>query len=199
MQSQLTLCMGNGKVTACCDYHFYRRMIMMTPTDFAALNSALRMNGVDVCLYGGWGFDFMSGQQSRPHGDVDFFAWQSDRQLLHQQMIALGFLCDQLRSAPFELESADYVRGDLVAGFVFWQAFPYGSVTLSGRFYDAEWSFQPDQARICSLNGAACPVVNERDLVYMSSDFRTRILKRPVEDKHWCDIARVRSGEAFLV
>lgn len=34
--------------------------------------------GIDVWLRGGWAMDFFLGRVTRPHRDVDWFAWSSD-------------------------------------------------------------------------------------------------------------------------
>ena len=47
--------------------------------------------GVEVWLRGGWAMDFFLGAITRPHRDVDFFAWDRDADRLAAALTARGW------------------------------------------------------------------------------------------------------------
>ena len=55
------------------------------------LTSAERV-GLDLWLRGGWAMDFFLGEFTRPHGDVDWFAWVQDVDRLTDLLLGLGYV-----------------------------------------------------------------------------------------------------------
>lgn len=92
--------------------------------------------GVDVWLRGGWAMDFFLGRVSRPHRDVDWFAWSSDAGQVAVALTGQGY---ELLPEPPHDRQLDFVRGELDLSFALIARDEAGRVVVAG----GPWAGQP--------------------------------------------------------
>jgi lincosamide nucleotidyltransferase A/C/D/E len=63
-----------------------------------AVLGALRGNGVDVCVGGGWGVDALLGEQTREHSDLDLWLPNAHIEPLFATLVACGI--DRILPVP---------------------------------------------------------------------------------------------------
>jgi hypothetical protein len=114
--------------------------------------------GIDVWLRGGWAMDFFLGRVTRPHRDVDWFAWSSDANRLATALTSHGY---DLLPEPAHDRQLDFMRGELDLSFALIAKDATGCATVpSGPWAGQRW---PDgmldwpAGRIGDLR---CPIIS---------------------------------------
>jgi hypothetical protein len=93
--------------------------------------------GMQVWLRGGWAMDFFLGHVTRPHRDVDWFAWSSDAQRVASTLTSRGY---QLLPEPSHDRQLDFVRGGLDLSFALIARNSTGQVIVpSGPWAGEAW------------------------------------------------------------
>lgn len=93
--------------------------------------------GIEVWLRGGWAMDFILGQVSRVHEDVDWFVWEGDLPAIPELVISRGWV--DLAIHPLD-QQRDLLRDDVELGIApLAQAESGGVVVGGGRFRGAPW------------------------------------------------------------
>jgi hypothetical protein len=57
----------------------------------AEVLDVLRAKSISYWLRGGWAVDFFLGEITRPHDDIDFFAWETDSENVVASLMGIGF------------------------------------------------------------------------------------------------------------
>jgi Aminoglycoside-2''-adenylyltransferase len=93
--------------------------------------------GLEVWLRGGWAMDFFLGRVTRPHRDVDWFAWWSDAGRLAAALTGQGY---ELLPEPPHDRQLDFVRGELDLSFALVARDDEGRVIVpSGPWAGQRW------------------------------------------------------------
>ncbi|MEU8663286.1 nucleotidyltransferase domain-containing protein [Actinoplanes philippinensis] len=85
--------------------------------------------GPEVWLRGGWAMDFFLGRVTRPHLDVDWFAWASDAGRLSAALTSRGY---ELLPEPAHDQQLDFARGELDLSFALITRDSAGNVIVAG-------------------------------------------------------------------
>jgi hypothetical protein len=104
---------------------------METPTTSGQLEAiaAVTALGMDVRFRGGWAMDFFLGRVTRPHRDVDWFAWSWDADRLAAALTHQGY---ELLAEPPHDRQLDFVRGELDLSFALIDHDRSGHVIVAG-------------------------------------------------------------------
>jgi aminoglycoside-2''-adenylyltransferase len=155
---------------------------------------AAAAGGAEIWLRGGWAMDFYLGEITRPHRDIDFFAWASDIDRLLPGLRALDYR-DDPDSPPADLQR------DLLT--------PEGldvSVTLLGRDTDGcptvpagpaageRWPADMLDGSPGRLGGLTCRIVNPRAQIEIKQMMPVWVPGLPRRPKDAEDIARLRAA-----
>lgn len=122
----------------------------------AGLGSILGGRGIDYWLFGGWAVDFWAGAVTRAHDDVDVAAWLADREVIHDALVAAGWVP---AAVDDEAAAAGYEWQGWLVEVTFVVADDQGRVLIPFAGGPAEWSTTPfgDQRR--TLHGVTAPTV----------------------------------------
>jgi hypothetical protein len=85
--------------------------------------------GIEVWLRGGWATDFFLGRMTRPHRDVDWFAWSSDGNRIATELTSRGY---ELLPEPAHDRQLDFVRDGLDLSFALIARDETGRVIVAG-------------------------------------------------------------------
>lgn len=103
--------------------------------------------------------DFACGRITRPHVDIDWFAWRHDLPAIVDELLRLGWT--ELGNHPIE-QQRDLKRDGVELGFAPLAMADDGAVVVGG----GPWSGAPwptgilDNALIGELEGQRCPVIS---------------------------------------
>ncbi|MEV6598281.1 aminoglycoside adenylyltransferase [Actinoplanes sp. NPDC051346] len=115
-------------------------------------------SGVEVWLRGGWAMDFFLGRVTRPHRDVDWFAWASDADRLVQVLTERGY--DLLPQPPHD-QQLDFVRGELDLSFALIARDGSGRVVVpSGPWAGEPWPDGMLDWPTGGLGDLRCPIIS---------------------------------------
>jgi lincosamide nucleotidyltransferase A/C/D/E len=80
----------------------------MTENDVLEIVDLFEMEGIDLCLDGGWGVDALLGEQTRPHADLDIAIEHCDAARVRALLDARGY-----RDVPRDdTRECNFVLGD---------------------------------------------------------------------------------------
>ncbi len=85
---------------------------------------SFRLAKIDIFLYGGWAIDFLLGQVSRPHVDIDSLVWKKDKEKVSSLMQDLGFATvdkgkkfqNSIEQLQFDNDFVELVDGKFITG-----------------------------------------------------------------------------------
>lgn len=150
--------------------------------------------GIDVWLRGGWAMDFFLGRVTRPHRDVDWFAWSSDAVRLAAALTSRGY---ELLPEPAHDRQLDFVRGEVDLSFALIARDEVGGVIVSG----GPWAGQrwPDgmldwpAGRIGELR---CPIISPSAQIEIKAMMPIWVPGMPRRPKDAEDIALIETALA---
>lgn len=137
-------------------------------------------------LFGGWAVDFVVGQVTRSHRDIEFVVWQHDAARLPRLLAEHGY---DVRTR--EEEAVTFAKEDQQVEFYLLVRDARGRFITPGRWADWPWldgSFAGDVGRIGEV---VCPVVS----VETQLDTKEAYLRHtgvPLRPKDRADIAWLR-------
>ncbi|MEV7519204.1 aminoglycoside adenylyltransferase [Streptomyces sp. NPDC091371] len=151
--------------------------------------------GVEVWLRGGWAMDFWLGEITRPHEDVDWFAWSRDADRLTGLLVGRGY--EVLRADDQQL---DLVRDGEELSFALVARDAEGRVVVAGGpWAGTAWPegmlSAPEPGR---LRGLACPVVSPEAQIEIKRMMPVWVPGRPRRRKDAEDVARLEAALAAV-
>ena len=129
----------------------------------AEVVATLARKRVDLWLRGGWALDFLLGDVTREHDDIDFVAWLCDAEPISEALEPLGY-----QRAPLPNDRPEHglrltKDGEEVA-FVFIERGPDGALVT--RDYERwPWSESTIEGPWRCLRGVACRVMSPDSLL----------------------------------
>jgi len=155
------------------------------------LTALLSAAGVPHWLFGGWAVDFLVGEVTRRHADVEFVIWRHDLDRVDPLLAAHGYR--PLPAAADEVVSFDK-RGHEVQLCVI-ERRTDGRISTPGRFADWPWLPGSLSAPPGRLGALVCPVISAESQLESKEHFPLHPAGGPLREKDRADIVRLR---AFL-
>jgi hypothetical protein len=151
------------------------------------LTTVLRAARIPHWLFGGWAVDFLLGEITRPHSDVDLILWRRDVPVLRQILVERGYTERPSPSGP-ELDARFCKEGELVE-LMFLHEQEDGGAGWG------DWRLPPDalEAQLGRLGEILCPVVSPRLLLGCKEECARQASEPDEHQKHARDVARLRS------
>ncbi|GAA1607385.1 hypothetical protein GCM10009828_038480 [Actinoplanes couchii] len=117
---------------------------------------------IEVWLRGGWAMDFYLGRVTRPHRDVDWFAWSTDAARITAALTSRGYT---LLPEPPHDQQLDFVRPDgaevLDLSFALMTRTEQGTVTVAGGpWTGAPWPDGMLTAPPGRIGLLTCPIIS---------------------------------------
>jgi hypothetical protein len=137
-------------------------------------------------LYGGWGVDFLLGQVSRPHGDIEFVVREGDRQRLEEL----------LRGHDFELvragaESVIARKRDQLVEFYLVRRNETGQIVTPGEWEGWPWPAGAFSGETGRIGDVRCPVVSAEAQLLTKEEYLSHT-GVPLRRKDLEDMRRLR-------
>lgn len=153
-----------------------------------ALTTVLEAAQIPHWLFGGWVVDFLAGEITRPHHDIDFLLRLPDAPALRDLQARQGYTELPSPSGP-ELD-ARFRKQDQLVEVMFVQAREDGGADWGGR-----WHLPPGSlaARHGCIGEIRCPIVNPQLLLECKEACISDEDDASELEKHRRDIARLRA------
>jgi hypothetical protein len=156
--------------------------------------AAVTALGMDVWLRGGWAMDFFLGRVTRPHRDVDWFAWSWDADRLACTLTNQGY---ELLAEPPHARQLDFVRGQLDLSFALIDRDRSGNVIVAG----GPWAGQrwPDGMLdwpLGRIGDLRCPIISPAAQIEIKRMMPVWVPGMPRRPKDIEDIALIESAIA---
>jgi hypothetical protein len=155
----------------------------------AEVTSLLTAATIPHWLFGGWAVDFLVGEVTRPHSDIEFAVWRSDfpavRRLLRRQGYA-----DQ--GVEFTQEAANLRKNGQLLRLIFIERNERGEVVTPGPWSDWPWpdgSFGGARGRLGDIE---LPVVSPQGQLDTKDNYHRHPAGRPLRPKDRADLEHLR-------
>ena len=131
---------------------------MAEPTGQLEAIAAVTRLGIDVWLRGGWAMDFFLGRVTRPHRDVDWFAWSADADRLAAALTGQAYT---LLPEPAHDRQLDFTRGELDLSFALIDRDEAGHVVVAGGPWAGErWPDGMLDWPAGAIGDLRCPIIS---------------------------------------
>ena len=121
-----------------------------------SLGEALDNVGIDYWLFGGWAVDFLVGDVTRPHDDIDVAAWRRDYDAIKSTLVAAGW---EHTPTAEDAVGTRYRRRTAQVEFTFVEPGDGGRVTVPLPSGPVTWSSQPFGDIRATLLGVTCRTI----------------------------------------
>ncbi len=151
--------------------------------------SVLSDAGIDHWLFGGWAVDFLVGQTTRTHSDVEFVAWHRDLPAITRILQTSGYSPIGVR---YPDDGAAFSKNDQRLGFIFIDETADGQIVTPGRWGDWPWpegSFAGVRGRLGDIE---LPVVSLEGQLETKENYHRQPEGRPLRKKDRSDIQHLR-------
>jgi hypothetical protein len=147
--------------------------------------------GLAVWLRGGWAMDFHLGEVTRPHSDVDWFAWASDAPALVALLAPLGYV--PVAGPPLGLQR-DLAK-DGVDHNVALLARSGGRIVVpAGPYAGKPWPDGMLDGPAATLHGVTCAIVAVRAQIEIKEQLPVWVPGLARRPKDAADAARLRAS-----
>jgi hypothetical protein len=110
-------------------------------------------------LRGGWAIDFLLGEVTRPHKDLDLVTWVYHRDTLERELIKFGY-----RKLPVSDRQTDFIKDEVDIQFLYLNQSIDGAITLNG-LPEWEWRIDALQNKEFTLDGVSAYVLSPSQLL----------------------------------
>ncbi|MBG0560995.1 nucleotidyltransferase domain-containing protein [Actinoplanes aureus] len=153
---------------------------------------AQRLN-VRVWLRGGWAMDFFLGEVTRPHTDIDWFAYHDEAPQLATALIEHGYTLAP--EPPSRVQQLDLSRDDVEHSFALLATDSTGRpVVAGGPWAGSPWPHGMLAGPSPILAGIRCPVVEPHAQIEIKQMMPVWVPGRPRRPKDAADIARLQAA-----
>ena len=139
-------------------------------------------------LFGGWGVDFLVGNITRPHGDIDFVIWRQDIERIRELFSPLGY---RERSSDDATFRADFDTDAGLLSMVYIERDARGDIVTPDGFACSPWaedSFEHEG----SLEGVRLPVISALEQMLSKEAYFGEATGTPLRPKDEHDVALLR-------
>ncbi len=155
----------------------------------AEVTSLLTAATIPHWLFGGWAVDFLVGEVTRPHSDVEFAVWRSDFSSVRSLLERRGYTEQAGDSSP---EAVNLRKSGQVVRFIFIERNQRGEVITPGPWSDWPWpegSFGGVRGRLGSIE---LPVVSIQGQIDTKENYHRHPAGGPLRPKDRADLEHLR-------
>jgi hypothetical protein len=151
------------------------------------ITTSLRPARISHWLFGGWVVDFLAGEITRPHSDVDLMIWRKDGSAFRQILLERGYA--ECPSPTGQELDARFCKHAQLVEIMFLQELENGG----GAWGD--WHLPPDalETQHGRLGEIVCPIVNPALLLGCKEECARQDSDPAEQRKHRADVARLRA------
>jgi hypothetical protein len=153
------------------------------------VTQTLTRAGVPHWLFGGWAVDFIAGEVTRPHRDIEFAVWASDAEHVSALLAPLDY---QLDPAHTSVEMTLFWKHEQIVEFYNHLVNAAGQIVIAGKWSDWAWADAAFDAPMATLHGVTCPIVSAQSILATKEGYAAQPHGGPLRDKDIADIARLR-------
>lgn len=153
------------------------------------ITRALHTAGVPHWLFGGWAIDFIVGEVTRPHRDIEFAIWAKDAMQVRDILAPLGYRLDPAHTS---IEMTLFWKREQIVEFYNHIVNDAGHVVIAGKWSDWAWADGAFDAPPATLHGVTCPVVSAASILATKEGYATQPNGGPLRGKDIADIAHLR-------
>jgi hypothetical protein len=155
----------------------------------AEVTSLLTAADMRHWLFGGWAVDFLVGEVTRPHSDVEFAVWRSDFPAVRSLLKRRGYVEQEV---DFPQEADNFSKSGQLVRLIFIERNETGEVVTPGRWNDWPWpdgSFGGARGR---LGDVELPVVSVQGQLDTKENYHRHPAGRPLREKDRGDLQHLR-------
>jgi|SRR5438309_5149690 len=151
------------------------------------LTTVLQEAQIPHWLFGGWVVDFLAGEITRPHHDIDLILWLRDAPAFRDLLAQHGYTEGPSPSGP-ELDARFCKHSQLVEVM-------FVHEREDGGTYWDHWRLPPGtlEARHGRIGEILCPIVSPKTLLDCKEACLLQENEPSEQEKHTQDIARLRA------
>lgn len=153
------------------------------------IHEELTARSIPHWLGGGWALDFLLGEVTRVHGDVDWAVWKSDAPGVIACLGTLGYSSQKVRHPE---EHIGFYKFDQYVSFGLLEKTQGGDVVTSGRWTD--WPYP--HGAFCAPDGRlgdfSCPILSAEAQLDEKVNFHKHPAGAPLRDVDLPAIERLR-------
>jgi len=156
----------------------------------AEVSALLVSEGIAHWLYGGWGIDFLVGEVTRGHHDIDFVVWAADGDRIRALLEDHGY---QWQLTGHTDERHVFVKHNQRIDVDFIEQTDAGQIVTPGRWKEWPWPENGFGDVTAALATIVCPVVSADAQLDSKESFQHYAPGSPRRDRDEADIAHLRA------
>lgn len=156
----------------------------------AEIHDLLDVSKIPHWLDGGWALDFLVGEVTRDHDDIDWFLWKWDAPAVCACLEACDYQSLEVRHPD---EHIAFQRHGQRISFTLNEMNEAGQAVTAGRWSD--WPFPQGAfaAPVGQLGDIVCPIVSAAAQLDVKMNFHKHPAGGPLRQKDPADIERLRA------
>lgn len=155
----------------------------------AEVTSLLTTAGISHWLFGGWAIDFLVGEVTRPHTDIEFAVWRSDFPAVRSLLERQGYIEQEVASPE---EAANLHKNGELVRLIFIERNERRELITPGRWSDWPWpdgSFGGARGRLGDIE---LPVVSIEGQLDTKENYHRHPAGEPLREKDRADLEHLR-------
>ena len=153
------------------------------------IHGALTARSIPHWLGGGWALDFLLGEVTRVHGDVDWAIWKTDAPEVTACLGTLGYSQQKVRHPE---EHIGFCKLDQYVSFGLLERTRSGDVVTSGRWTDWPYPHGAFCASEGRLGDLFCPILSAEAQLDEKVNFHKHSAGAPLRDVDPPSIEKLR-------
>ena len=144
--------------------------------------------GIAHWLFGGWGVDFLIGDVTRPHSDIEFVIWRRDIERVRELLSPLDY---RERSGGDAAFRADFDTDAGLLSMVYIERDANGDIVTPDVFASSPWAEDAFEHE-GSLEGVRLPVISALEQLLSKEVYFGEATGKPLRPKDEHDVALLR-------
>ena len=153
------------------------------------VTTGLRAAHISHWLFGGWAIDFHLGTITRPHDDIEFLVWHTDKQAIATTLVSHNY---ELFQGGFSDEMAIFFKHGQKVEFDYLIQNAAKQVAVDGRWSDLVWPQDAFDAPPATFDGITCPIVSAQALLWLKQRYASHRAGGPLRAKDHADIQQLQ-------
>ncbi len=144
--------------------------------------------GIGHWLFGGWGVDFLVGDVTRPHSDIEVVIWRRDIERVRELLRPLGY---RERSGAHVTFRADFDTDAGLLSMVYIERDARGDIVTPDVFASSPWAEDAFEHE-GSLEGVRLPVISALEQMLSKEAYFGEATGQPLRPKDEHDVALLK-------